>query len=188
MLLVAIALTSIMVLALSMAFQPLVTRSQRMKERELIYRGQHLAEGIRRFYFKFRRFPFELDELVESEPRMVRKLYADPMTPSGEWDLIYLTSQDRLGVKGLGAALTGNDDEASSGDQTGLAGQADSLFSIKTKQIVGVRSKSRETGFRVYQESQIYADWTFSALPSNVNALPFSQKPGQTPMQTPLTH
>ena len=104
MLLAAIILVTIVSLVLAMTLQPVNTGKQRMLERELVYRGQHMAEGIRRFYNKYGRFPYELDELIDSEPRFVRKLYADPMTEEGEWTLVFLTPQDAQAVKTLNAA------------------------------------------------------------------------------------
>lgn len=165
-LVVAIVLAATMSVLLAMAIAPLRTQAQRTKEAELIYRGEHLAEGIRRFYFKFKRFPFDLEELVDSEPRMVRSLYPDPLSETGEWDLIYLTPKDQSTVRVLQRMIE------PVAEEDGQPGQDESsVFAVKTRQITGIRPKSSETGLTVYQESQIYSDWEFTALPKAENIL-----------------
>ncbi len=171
MLLVAIVLVTLLSVTLAMTMQPLVTTTTRMKERELIYRGEHLALGIRRYYYRYGRFPFSLDELVESEPPMVRKLYADPMTEDGAWILVYLGREDRDGVRtlrGIGNRLgisREENSETEDADNPGLSRSVDSVFRIRNRQITGIRSSSDVEGLRVYEESHIYKDWLFSALP-----------------------
>ena len=173
LLLVVIVLITLLTLVLSMAIQPIRTTKQRMLEAELVYRGEHIAAGIRAFYLQKGRFPFELDELVDHEPRFVRRIYTDPMTKDGEWELVYLTPGQEEGVRALGvlAEYLGGDvagEEQTSEtekDGPGLSGGADSVFSIKTRQITGIRSMSDTEGLKVRDDSRIYADWLFSAVP-----------------------
>ena len=61
---------------------------RREREEELISRGFQYAEAIRIFQNKFQRLPVRLEELVEVEPRSIRKLWKDPMTESGRWVLM----------------------------------------------------------------------------------------------------
>ena len=173
-LLVVIVLVTLVTVMLSMSIRPTLTAGARMKERELLYRGKHMAEGIRRFYHKYGRFPFELEELLEQEPGFVRRIYADPMTVDGEWNLVYLVPEDRGSVQalsgGLARAVGASDEEENSEnekneDQPGLNRSVDSAFRIRSRQITGIRSKSNEEGLRVHQDSRIYADWLFTALP-----------------------
>lgn len=175
MLLAAIVLVTIVTLILAMSMQPANTAKQRMLERELIYRGEHLAEGIRRFYNKYGRFPYELDELIDDDPRFVRKLYTDPMTEEGDWTLVYLTAQDTQAVKSLNAAqrrlteaVTGESlpDEVNSEniDENPQAGGS-SLFNSRRQQITGLRSKSEVEGFMIRDDSSIHSDWLFTSLP-----------------------
>ena len=169
MLLVAIILVTTLSLMMAMAMQPLGTAGQRLKEQELMYRGQHMADGIRRFYLKFGRFPFSLEEMVEQEPRFVRKVYIDPMTEDGEWELVYLTSSDLSSVKNLNRAavrlLEVGTKELDEPKEESEDQPFQSAFRIQNQQITGIRSKSDEEGLLVYQDSQIYSDWLFSALP-----------------------
>ena len=73
MLLVAIVLATVMSIMLAMALQPVRTTRQRLLEQEMIYRAEHMAHGIRRFYLQRGRFPFSLEELADEEPRLVRR-------------------------------------------------------------------------------------------------------------------
>ncbi len=172
-LLVALVLVTLMSIMLAMTFQPLRTTHQRISEQELIYRGEHLAAGIRRFYLLKGRFPFSLDELIDEEPRLIRRLYADPMTEDGEWTLVYLNPVDREGVQGLDALArflgVGQDPELNSENvdekEAGLTRNRRSAFDIQDRQITGIRSKSDEEGFTVREESRLYSDWLFTALP-----------------------
>lgn len=63
-------------------------RMQREKEEELIFRGWQYAEAIRVFQQRHGRLPTRLEELIEIEPRSIRKLWKDPMTEDGEWGLV----------------------------------------------------------------------------------------------------
>jgi len=171
-LLVAIVMTTLLSITLALTIQPVMTASTRMKERQLVYRGEHLAAGIRAYYYRYGRFPFDLEELVESEPPLVRKLYADPMTESGAWTLVYLTREDMMGVRvlrgqasRLNAETEVNSETEADADQPGLSRSMDSVFRIRDRQITGIRSQSDAEGLRVYQDSRIYRDWLFSALP-----------------------
>lgn len=61
---------------------------RREREEELISRGFQYAEAIRMFQNRHQRLPMRLQELVELEPRSIRKLWKDPMTEDGKWVLI----------------------------------------------------------------------------------------------------
>jgi type II secretory pathway pseudopilin PulG len=62
---------------------------QREKEQELIFRGLQYAEAIRVYQKRFGQFPTKLEELVEVEPRSIRRLWEDPMTGEARWGLIF---------------------------------------------------------------------------------------------------
>jgi hypothetical protein len=174
MLLVAIVMATILSLFLAMAIRPVRTSHQRLLERDLIYRGEHIATGIRRYYLQHGRFPFSLEELIENEPRLVRRLYTDPMTTDGSWTLVYLVPGDRNAMTGLNALadmINGaqRQEELNSGNiserSPGLGANQNSVFQISDRQITGIRSRSDEEGLTVRDDSRIYADWLFSALP-----------------------
>ena len=66
---------------------------QRAREQELIFRGLQYAEAIRVFQARFGRYPVSLEELVEVNPRCIRRLWDDPMHPEGKWALIHAEAQ-----------------------------------------------------------------------------------------------
>lgn len=178
-LLVAIVLVTVLSVALATVIQPIQTTRQRQKEQALIYRGEHIAEGIRRYYFQKGRFPFDLEELVDTEPRFVRRIYTDPMTSEGDWNLVYLNQGDLEGVNDLNSLarrmLYGERTEETNSEnldegQPGL-NKPRGIFAIKDRQITGIRSKSDAEGFTVRQETRVYADWLFSALPDRKQAI-----------------
>jgi type II secretory pathway pseudopilin PulG len=61
---------------------------RRDREEETISRGWQYAEAIRVFQRRFGRLPNTLDELVEVEPRSIRRLWKDPLTEDGAWAVI----------------------------------------------------------------------------------------------------
>ncbi|HWP85732.1 MAG TPA: hypothetical protein VNN17_11110, partial [Terriglobia bacterium] len=66
-------------------------QGQRMKEEELIFRGQEYRRAIQLFVRKFGRYPTSLEELENTnEIRFIRKLYPDPMTEDGQWRLVHI--------------------------------------------------------------------------------------------------
>lgn len=75
---------------------------QREMEAELIYRGEHLANGIQAYQKRTGGYPTNLDQLVKLKPRLVRKVYTDPMTPEGAWIPMYAVPVPQGGsVEGL---------------------------------------------------------------------------------------
>lgn len=65
------------------------TQINREREAELIYRGEHLARGIASYRQKTGRYPTSLGEVAALRPRVIREVYRDPMTESGQWAYIY---------------------------------------------------------------------------------------------------
>jgi type II secretory pathway pseudopilin PulG len=66
---------------------------RRDREQEAISRGWQYAEAIRVFQRRFGRLPNRLEELVEIEPRSIRRLWKDPLTADGVWAVIVQTPQ-----------------------------------------------------------------------------------------------
>jgi len=121
---------------LTVALPNVATEVQRDQEAELIFRGEAIARAIRAYKAKTGSYPLTLDDLTKIRPRIIRKLYLDPMTREGphegDWDLITAVNA------------------GASGDKTGLP-------------IVGVRSHCEKDSFRVYMDKTLISDWTFSA-------------------------
>jgi len=79
-LLVLIGIVTAMLIAIGAALPLWRGIVQREKEAELISRGFQYAEAIRVFQNRQGRLPNQLEELVEVEPRSIRRLWTDPMT------------------------------------------------------------------------------------------------------------
>ena len=58
---------------------------QREREEELIFRGKQYALAFLDFQKRQGRFPLELKELMQTQPRSARKLFKDPMCDCDDW-------------------------------------------------------------------------------------------------------
>jgi type II secretory pathway pseudopilin PulG len=195
----------VMMLLMTVAMPVWRTQAQREKEAELVFRGEQIARGINLYTRKMGggNFPPNIDVLVQG--RFLRKKYKDPMTESGEWDLILSgggvpgqggqpqqqqPGRGRSGPStGLGAPppppppptgmastrpqspFSGQPQSPSSGQrQSPFSGQPQSPFSggrvggggQAGGGLMGVRSKSKESSFRLYKGSGThYNEWQF---------------------------
>lgn len=123
------------------------TELQREKEEELIFRGRQYVEAVRLYQIKNpNKFPASLKEL--GEKRFVRKLFKDPMTPGGEWNVI------------LNSGPGQESRTAGSGQQILVAPVA-ALESISNPVLLGVVSSSTETSIRLYEDQDTYDKWLF---------------------------
>jgi type II secretory pathway pseudopilin PulG len=122
------------------------TEIQREKEEELIFRGNQYVEAIRLYVIKNPgKYPSELQDLMDE--RCIRRLYPDPMTESGEWDLV-------LAAGGLGRG-------AGASVQRVLIAPGHALSSIQNPRILGVVSSSLQKSFKIYQDQESYDKWLF---------------------------
>lgn len=94
-LLILLFALTVLTLGLMVAVPVWETQIQREKEEELIFRGKQYIEAIRIFRLKKPgAFPRSLEELLEEN--CIRRLYKDPMTKSGEWNIILPIREFRL--------------------------------------------------------------------------------------------
>jgi type II secretory pathway pseudopilin PulG len=122
------------------------TQIQREKEEELIFRGKQYVEAIRLFQAKYPgRFPKNLKELYEE--RCLRKLFPDPMTAHGQWDII-------LQEEGVAQEEEGS-------LQKVLIVPERFLSSLQNPLIIGVVSSSIENSIRIYYDNESYDKWLF---------------------------
>ncbi|HJV23639.1 MAG TPA: type II secretion system protein [Holophagaceae bacterium] len=92
-----LALIVVMGIMLTMARPTLRAEVQRENEAELIFRGEAIARALKAYSAKFGKYPQDLDEVMKVRPLLLRQKYKDPMTPTGEWDVI---TQVQPGVTG----------------------------------------------------------------------------------------
>lgn len=93
----ALALAVVMGLLLMKAGPSVIKEVQRENEKELIFRGEAIANALRTYAAKTGKYPTDLDELMKLRPRILRQKYRDPMTIDGEWDTI---TQVQAGASG----------------------------------------------------------------------------------------
>jgi type II secretory pathway pseudopilin PulG len=145
---------------LTMAMPTVKAQIQREQEAELIFRGEAIMNAIKAYKTKTGAYPLKLEDLTKVRPRIIRKLYLDPMTreggkegsKEGEWELITAVQP------------------GASGDKTGLP-------------IVGVHSKSQKDSFMIYKGKTLISDWAFSAADNLLLGAPGGNllTPGTTP-------
>ncbi len=136
----------ILAIGLMVAVPVLETELRREKEEELIFRGRQYVEAVRLFQTKNPgRFPASLKELLDKG--FLRKLYPDPMTASGEWDIVL----DPGGQAGTGAG----------GTRQVLVAPLSALGSVENPIVLGVVSSSTQSSIRQYEGQDRYDRWLF---------------------------
>jgi type II secretory pathway pseudopilin PulG len=106
-LLMVCLLAALMIIASAAAVPSLLTQGRRVKEAELIWRGEQYARAVRLYYRKYGRFPQSFEDLAQpkNQIRFLRKPYPDPMNrKDGSWRLIYVGPSGEL----IGSVKTGS--------------------------------------------------------------------------------
>jgi type II secretory pathway pseudopilin PulG len=83
-----LAAITVMGILLTVAMPSVITERQRDDEQELIFRGEAIKTAIRRYKAMTGAYPSNLEDMMKVRPRILRKVYKDPMTLDGAWDLI----------------------------------------------------------------------------------------------------
>lgn len=111
-------------------------RAQVMRDREaeLVFRGEAIARAIRLYQLRTGGYPTSLDQLMAIRPRILRRLYKDPMTKDGEWRKIYAVQP------------------GATGDTTGLP-----IIGVASK-------SEEDRTYRIYRGKTMYSDWIFSSV------------------------
>lgn len=171
MLIILMFAVFVMSLGLMIAVPVWETQVQREKEEELIFRGEQYVEAIRIYTRKKPgAFPKSLEELEEEH--CIRKLYKDPMTEHGRWNLILL--YPALPARRRGPARPARrprgSRQAAQRPRGGRPFQAvqrvmiappEALSSIDNPMIIGVVSPSTKTAIRIYNQQETYDRWLF---------------------------
>jgi len=122
------------------------TQIQREKEEELIFRGKQYVEAVRLFQIKYPgSFAKTFEELLEE--KCLRKMYKDPMTENGEWNII-------LPYGGTSRRQEG-------ATQKILVVPQSALASVDNPRIIGVVSSSPDKSIKIYFDQETYDQWLF---------------------------
>jgi type II secretory pathway pseudopilin PulG len=161
---------------------------QREKEEELIFRGLQYAEAIRVFQTRFGRLPVRLEELIEVEPRSIRKLWEDPLTGKAEWGLVFASAAGGA-PGGPQGNQQGNRELGGDGGLTLSGATGGNRDKVTTGPIVGVYSLAKGDGIKTFFGKQSYADWRFTVdlLFQGAGGAGGQQVPGQPPNQPNTT-
>ena len=145
-LIMLLVILSVMAVGLLAAVPLWQTQVQREKEEELIFRGRQVVEAVRLFLTRHPgQYPESLKELYEN--RCLRRLYPDPMTPSGEWHIILLPGDAGRGTEGAAQRVF-------------LVPQ-ELLSTVRDRRLIGVASSSPRKSFKVYNRASSYDQWLF---------------------------
>lgn len=173
MLLILVFIVFLISIGLMIAVPVWQTQIKREREEELIFRGKQFVEAIRIFQTKNPgTFPKSFDELIEE--KCLRRLYKDPMTASGEWNIILPIQEGpsrsaRPRNRQRSAGPEGNDRAEPGGRERGeeggfqkvLIAPFSALSSIGNPQIIGVVSSSTAVSIKIYNNQTSYDKWLF---------------------------
>ncbi len=138
MVLFAIVVISIMMLKTFESWEYIISRD---KEDELIFRGEQIVNAISLYNKKKGAFPHSLKKLYEE--KYLRKLYKDPISEDGEWNIVSIPKK--------------------AGKEKYVVIPHTLWKSLKgSYKIVGVVSPVHKKGFRVYKEKEYYDEWLFA--------------------------
>jgi len=140
---------AVMAVFLTVAIETVTFQQRREKEAELIFRGTQVVEGIRLFRARFGRFPVKLEELANAKPRVLRKVWSDPMTGKPDWDPVFLGEE--------GTVPTPTPNPSATPQPTPPHGSA--TGSVGT--IVGVKSRRCDQAIKIYEGHTTYCEWKF---------------------------
>jgi hypothetical protein len=91
---------TLMLLATISIAPNILTEARRQKEKEMIWRGNQYARGVKMYYRKTGKFPTSMDDLIKPKlgsVRFMRQAYKDPMNvKDGDWRLIYVSPTGQL--------------------------------------------------------------------------------------------
>ena len=154
-----IMVVAVMAIMMAAAVEIASFQAQREKEAELIFRGQQYVEGIRLYRQKYGRYPMRMKELWEANPKVLRRKWADPITGSEEWGLVFVGQQGQeLGGRAAGG---GAPQATPTGTPVFGGGAAGGGGGEKVGPIIGVHSLSQATSIKIYEGRTRYDEWKF---------------------------
>lgn len=172
-LVVVVVAMAVMAIMMGVAAQTVTFQRQREKEEELIFRGQQYVEAIRLFRARQGRFPLTLKELAEAKPRVLRKVWTDPITGQNDWVPVFL-GEEGTGAPGIGIGIA-VPTPSPEGERASEA----------RGPIVGVRSRSCREAIKLYEGRSRYCDWKFVFDPRKLQQPGTPGQPGQPLPKSP---
>ena len=164
---------SVMAIFMSVALPAWNTSARRERETELIFRGEQYARAVALFQRKNAgAFPPSVDVLLNG--RFLRSKYKDPMTPDGEFTLVYAGQAlpGQVGQPGQPAQGARGAQPGVSPVPPGRAGApgAPGAPGAQSAGIMGVTSKNTSQALRLYNGRGHYNEWLFVATQATTQA------------------
>ena len=97
--LMALFMVVAVIIASTVVLQNLALQGKRIREQEMIWRGNQYVRAIRLYYHKTGKYPQSLDDLEKGMPELhfLRQEYKDPMNKEdGSWRLIYVNAAGQI--------------------------------------------------------------------------------------------
>lgn len=96
-LLALLATSAILLAGLALSVPRMALQSQRVKDTQLIERGEQYLRAIELYYREHNKYPQDLDDLEDTDGvRYLRRRYPDPIGETGEWRLIHMGTDGRF--------------------------------------------------------------------------------------------
>jgi type II secretory pathway pseudopilin PulG len=189
---------AIMLILSTVAVQSWADLSRRDNEAEMMFRAQDIVRALKRYQADKGTLPTELKMLIEPGQKnqyFLRHLWKDPLVKDGKWQMVYAapggglfdpsvpqTPPEGGGMPGLAQAAAQGTDPAAA-PSLGLGGGSDRSADGGTEPtglpIAGVKSKCKDTPFRVYKDKTEYKDWVFSIFDLDPQGANKPNQPGQ---------
>ncbi len=163
-----VLIMAVMAIMLTVAVQTASFQKRRENEEELIFRGNQIVEAVRLFRARHGRFPVSLVELARVKPRVVRKVWTDPITGKPDWVPIFL-GQEGIPLAGGPAGTVPTGGQGGLGAVPTPTGQAFPKTDASGP-VIGAHSRSCETSIKVYNGRTRYCDWKFFFNPQTTPA------------------
>jgi len=166
-------------------------QGQREREKEAVFRGEEVAEAIRRYYESHgaqgvQSLPTSMDQLLEGVTVGTRKVQilrreaaVDPLSSTGEWRVIGPTSQDLIQFVQAVTVYNGGTPPATRGSlqrfvpqlmnvlntgSTGTATGGEDDAGNTTGPFIGVASRSQRNSVIAYYGIDRHDQWVFTPL------------------------
>lgn len=96
--LLALLVTSaVLLIGLALSIPRMALQSQRLKDAQLIERGEQYRRAIQLYYRDHNKYPEDLDDLEDTDGvRYLRRRSPDPIGETGEWRLIHMGEDGRF--------------------------------------------------------------------------------------------
>ena len=152
----------LLTIALAAVVPALGNIGKRDREQELIFRGKQYARGIGLFQRRFGRYPNSLKEMIENNPRTIRKLWKEPICNCDDWHLVIFNTPEAnpqlTGMPGPGVTPGLGGGHPAPTPTPGFGAPANPQMAGP---IVGVRSNVHKEALQEWRGQHYYDEWIF---------------------------